>query len=227
MTARYGSPPLDGRTACLQRVHVTGGTNGIWIEALRRHCPFTPSFIGRAEDQAYLMSTFGHDGPRLAYVHCPGLVMRHDKEAFAGEAIRAARSGKAVGDIVRVLQFSAYARALGDVAALKSRFDPFTGCFVSRIPRVVALLRFALVAAAEFREGRPEAGVEFVRSGASRLSDELAFTNASTGGLERRLARERDGWTSFFEGLSAAESLAPGPCRAAALDVIQRCRVRA
>jgi hypothetical protein len=227
MTARYGSPPLDGRTACLERVHVTGGTNGISIEALRRHRPFTPSFIGRAEDQAYLMSTFGREGPRLAYVHRPGLVMRHDKDAFAGEAVRAARAGKAVGDIVRVLQFSAYARALGDVAALKRRFDPFTGCFVSRIPRVVALLRFALEAALEFREGRPEAGTEFVRSGASRLSDELAFTDASAGELERRLAREREGWAAFFEGLSAAESLALGPCRAAARDVIQSCRIRA
>ncbi len=226
MTARYGGPPLDGRTACLQRVHVTGGTNGILIEALRRHRPFTPSFIGRAEDQAYLMSTAGREGPRLAYVHSPGLVMRHDKESFAEEAVRAARAGKAVGDIVRVLQFSAYARALGAVPALKSRFDPFTGCFVSRIPRVVALLRFALEAAAEFKAGPPDAGAEFVRIGASRLREELAFTDASAGGLERWLAREREGWTTFFESLAAAGSLAGGSVRAAAVDVMQSCRVR-
>lgn len=226
MMARYESPSIDGRTACLERVHVTGGTNGMGIEALRRHRTFTPSFIGRAEDQAYLMSTFGREGPRLAYLHCPGLVMRHDKDSFAGEAVRAARTGKAVGDIVRVLQFSAYARALGGVAALKSRFDPFTGCFVSRIPRAVALLRFALEAAAEFKAGPPEAGTEFVRAGASRLRDELAFTDASTGGLERRLAHEREGWTAFFESLSAAESLSGGACRAAVVDVIQSCRVR-
>ena len=210
MTARYGDPPLDGRTACLQRVHVTGGTNGILIEALRRHRPFTPSFIGRAEDQAYLMSTFGREGPGLAYVHCPGLVMRHDKESFAGEAVRAARAGKAVGDIVRVLQFSAYARALGDPAASKSRLDPFTGCFISRIPRVVALLRFALEAAAEFKAGRAEEGTEFVRTGAARLRDELAFTDAASGALERRLAYEREGWDVFFEGLAAAGPPAAG-----------------
>jgi hypothetical protein len=211
MTARYGSPPLDGKAACLERVHVTGGTNGIRIEALRRHRPFTPSFIGRAEDQAYLMSTFGQEGPRLAYVHRP---------------IRAARAGKAVGDIVRILQFSAYARALGDVEALKRRFDPFTGCFVSRIPRVVALLRFALEAAAEFKDGGPAAGAEFVAGGVARLTEELAFTDASTGGMERQLSREREGWTAFFESLAAAESLALGPCRAAAVDVIESCRVR-
>jgi hypothetical protein len=226
MTARYEQPSLDGRTACLQRVHVTGGTNGILIEALRRHRPFTPSFIGRAEDQAYLMSTFGRDGPRLAYAHCPGLVMRHDKEAFAGEAVRAARAGKAVGDILRVLQFSAYARALGDVTAIKKRFDPFTGCFISRIPRVVSLLRFALEALTEFREAGPVAGAGFVAAGAARLAEELAFTDASAGRLERQLAHERAGWTAFFDSLSVLESPGMDLYRAPAVDVIQSCRVR-
>lgn len=229
MTARYGDPPLDGRTACLQRVHVTGGTNGILIESLRRHRPFTPSFIGRAEDQAYLMSTFGREGPGLAYVHCPGLVMRHDKESFAGEAVRAARVGKAVGDIVRVLQFSACARALGDSAALKSRLDPFTGCFISRIPRPVALLRFALEAAAEFKADPAEEGTEFVRTGSARLRDELAFVDDATGGLRSRLAREQEGWAAFYEALSAAGSKSGGAARArsAAADAIAGCRLRA
>ena len=257
MTARYGAPPIDGRTACLQRVHVTGGTNGILIDALRRHRPFTPSFIGRAEDQAYLMSAAadvaasagtdaggrgGRCRPRLAYAHRPGLVMRHDKEAFAGDAVRAARVGKAVGDILRVLQFSAYARALGGTAALKERFDPFTGCFMSRIPRAVSLLRFALEAVAEFEAGRPAAGLEFVRDGAPRLRRELDFTDPATGGLERRLARERDGWTAYFESVDAASAGAAAgamaarggagsgvgaeAARAAAVDIIRGCRVR-
>jgi hypothetical protein len=226
MMARYDGPPLDGRTACLQRVHVTGGTSGILVEALRRHRPFTPTFIGRAEDQAYLMSTFGEAGRGLAYAHCPGLVMRHDKESFAGDAIRVARSGKAVGDILRVLQFSAYARALGDVEALKRRFDPFTGCFISRIPRVVALLRFALEALGEFRASGPDAGAEFLAKGGARLTDELSFTDASSGRLERRLARERKGWAAFYEALTALGSGAQGSFRAAAAEIIQNCRVR-
>jgi hypothetical protein len=226
MTARYDNPRLDGRTACLQRVHVTGGTNGILIEALRRHRPFTPTFIGRAEDQAYLMSTFGREGPRLAYAHCPGLVMRHDKESCAGEAVRVARAGKAVGDILRILQFSAFARALGDVDALKKRFDPFTGCFISRIPRAVALLRFAIETLGEFHDAGPDAGARFVAEGAARLRDELSFTDASSGRLGRRLARERRGWAAFYEALTALESGAPGSIRSAAADVIRSCMVR-
>ncbi|HVQ22900.1 MAG TPA: hypothetical protein VMT36_06475, partial [Candidatus Saccharimonadia bacterium] len=98
MMERYDTPDRDGRTTCLQRVHVTGGTNGILVDALRRHRPFTPSFVGRAEDQAYLLSVLGRkdmdsvdgSGPRLAYTHAAGLIMRHDKDAFAGAAMAAA-----------------------------------------------------------------------------------------------------------------------------------------
>ena len=96
---------------------MTGGTSGILVDALRRHHPFTPSFIGRAEDQAYALSVQGQPGPRLACVHAAGLVMRHDKEAYAGAAIEAAEVGKMVGDDIRILVFSAYARALADGSA--------------------------------------------------------------------------------------------------------------
>jgi hypothetical protein len=86
--------------------------------------------VGRAEDQAYLMSVLGDDavaiGPRLAYVHAAGLLMRHDKEAFAGEAIAAAQIGRLVGDDVRILLFSAYADGPGGRrGAASARGKPF------------------------------------------------------------------------------------------------------
>ena len=56
MMTQYITRWFDGVNTCIQRVHVTGGTNGIRIDSMRRHRPFTPSFIGRAEDQAYLLS---------------------------------------------------------------------------------------------------------------------------------------------------------------------------
>jgi len=89
MMERYDGPAVDGVARALERVHVTGGTNGIRVDALRRHRPFTPTFVGRAEDQAYILSALDEPGPRLAYAHAAGLIMRHDKDAFAGEAIAA------------------------------------------------------------------------------------------------------------------------------------------
>ena len=81
----------------------------------------------------------------LRYVHKDGLVMRHDKHAFAGEAIRSARIGKLVGDYIRILMFSCYARVLPwSVKKTKDLIDPFTGCFVSYMPFTVVSLRFAL-----------------------------------------------------------------------------------
>ena len=81
-------------------VRIVGETDG----------PFRDYYF---EDQAYLLSALGQAGPRLAYAHAAGLIMRHDKEAFAGQSMEAARIGKLIGDDVRILVFSAYLVALG------------------------------------------------------------------------------------------------------------------
>lgn len=228
MMERYDTPQLDGKSACLERVHVTGGTNGIRVDALRRHRPFTPSFIGRAEDQAYLLSALGRMGdggadasrPRLAYAHAAGLIMRHDKEAFAGEAIAAAEAGKLVGDDVRILQFSAYARVIAgpaeapapvdappaapDLRVVKVVLDPFTGCFVSRLPITVVMLRFALRVARALEDGRANLGVQMAEIGARRIGEALSFT--AEGGLRRTVARERVAWERYYDALDALEA---------------------
>ncbi len=206
MMARYGGGDMDGVKACLQRVHVTGGTNGILIESLRRHRPFTPSFIGRAEDQAYLLSALAKPGPRLAYVHKDGLIMRHDKEAFAQEAIASASVGKLIGDYVRIIYFSAYARSLGpDITKIKELTDPFTGCFISLIPTTIVYLRFALKAASFFASGADGLGGRFIRDGAPRLQKALAFARGENSPLARTYSQERLGWDLFYETLSYVE----------------------
>ena len=79
--------------------------------------------------------------------------MRHDKEAFAREAIESAEIGRIVGDYVRILYLTAYAGVLSaGKPELKEVLDPFTGCFISKIPVTVALLRFSLRAALLFHE---------------------------------------------------------------------------
>jgi hypothetical protein len=238
MMERHDSIERDGAAACLERLHVTGGTNGVLVEALRRHRPFTPAFIGRAEDQAYVLSVLGRPGPRLAYGHAAGLLMRHDKEAFAGEAIAAAHVGKLVGDYVRILEFSACADAVAgdgtngslDLAGIKQLLDPFTGCFVSRLPVTVTMLRFALRLARFFAEGEAAAGHEFALVGARRIGDALRRTR-DRAALRDAIDRERRGWDLYYDALDTLEEgISASEPRALALarrgrEIVAACRV--
>jgi len=206
MMTRYNSSRFDGINTCIHRVHVTGGTNGIRVDSLRRHRPFTPSFIGRAEDQAYLLSAIHRSGESLAYLHKDGLIMRHDKEAFAGEAIAAAEISRTVGDYIRMLYFSGYADVLPVSATeLKETLDPFTGCFISKIPQTVMHLRFALKAAALFRDNQTQKGLELVRSGAQRLAEALEFVQGENSALGTQYESERRGWNLYYDILEALE----------------------
>jgi hypothetical protein len=237
MMERYDGPVVDGVARALERVHVTGGTNGIRVDALRRHRPFTPTFVGRAEDQAYILSTLGQPGPRLAYAHAAGLIMRHDKEAFAGEAMAAAHVGKLIGDDVRILVFSAYADAASgdgldgalDRDAIGRLLDPFTGGFVSAIPQTVVLLRMALRTIRMFAAGQVEEAHEYAIDGARRVKEALeTFDDASA--VAARVAAERTAWGHYYDALDILEAgMAAGDTRTKALRgranaIIDACR---
>ncbi len=207
MMTRYNTDDLDGQKKCIQRIHVTGGTNGIRVDSLRRQRPFTPSFIGRAEDQAYILSVLSGPGEQLVYVHEDGLIMRHDKEAFAMDAIKAASAGKLIGDYIRTLVFSAYARVLSsDIAGLKHMVDPFTGCFISIIPKTVVFLRFCLEAASFFAKEKVEEGLEFITMGVPRIRETLVFVDEKNNMLKQRYEKERLGWDLYYDVLDKIES---------------------
>jgi hypothetical protein len=209
MMTRYGTGEPDGHRSCLQRIHVTGGTTGILIDSLRRHRPFTPSWFGRAEDQAYLLSVlFPDEGPALRSTHASGLIMRHDRKIFGPSAVEKARVGKLVGDFVRILNFTSYARALPwGVPRIKSVMDPFTGCFISRIPVTVSWLRLAISAAALFAEGSSfsmKEGEELVRLGTSNMGKALKAIGDETKTREL-YEREKAGWDLYYDILNAME----------------------
>ena len=207
MMTRYDEEcGLDGRHECIERIHVTGGTNGILVESLKQHRPFTPAFIGRAEDQAYILSTFFNQRERLAYVHKDGLVMRHDKESFAGEAIKSAHISKMIGDYIRILYFSAYGKAISeDPKQVKELVDPFTGCFISYIPVTVVYLRFALKAMALINEENNDEAIDFINSGVKRLPAAIEFSTGKTNGLKDQYQKERQAWKLYYDTMSAIE----------------------
>ena len=48
----------------------------------------------------------------LRYYHEDGLIMRHDKEVFAGDSIAAAKDGTYIADILRILYYTYYSKLL-------------------------------------------------------------------------------------------------------------------
>ncbi len=207
MMTRYGAGrEHDGETSCIQRVHVTGGTTGILVEALKRYRPFTPSCIGRAEDQAFLLSVLYRSDPCgfLRYAHVPGLVMRHDADLFASGA-DAARTGKTLGDYVRMLLFSGYALALPwSFQQTKDAVDPFTGCFITPVPITIVYLRFALRAATMFAADEPEA-LRFFSDGVKRLSGLMEYYKRGENLLSAIYEREKRAWDLYYDVMDAAE----------------------
>ena len=204
MMTRYGADEPDGEKTCIQRIHITGGTNGILLDPLFRYRPFTPSFMGRAEDQAFILSVLTKPGRRLAYVHKDGFIMRHDKHAFAQEAIQTAHVGKLIGDYARILYFSVYANVIArDISTIKNILDPFTGCFISWIPFTVVFLRFALKAASFFDLGEDKNGVEFIVEGAKRLKRATNFVQGENSKLKRQYEKEQSGWNLYYDTLLA------------------------
>ncbi|MEJ2025167.1 MAG: hypothetical protein P8Y00_09165, partial [Deltaproteobacteria bacterium] len=207
MMTRYGDTSLDGLHRVIQRVHVTGGTTGILVDHLRRYRPFTPGFVGRAEDQAYLFSMLDEqDEKPLRTLHQDGLIMRHDKEAFAEEAIQAAATGKKVGDYLRILIFSAYAVAIHSRReSIKKEVDPITGCFVSHVPVTLVLLRFALDVAELFQAGKQQKAVDLVRMGVGRIGDVVQRLVKNPDLYKERFEQEKAGWNLYYDILDRVE----------------------
>ncbi len=207
LATRYGENGIDGKTNCIQRIHVTGGTNGILVHALQKHRPFTPGFIGRAEDQAYLLSVLGKNSTGLAYLHEDGLIMRHDKEAFAGDAMKAASAGNMIGDFIRTLYFSRYAEILTDnISDIKQTIDPFTGCFVSKIPLTTVLLRFCMKAVDLFEAGDDQLASDFMLRNFERLERSIEFAYGKEDLLLKTYNKERKGWNLFYDVLDGLEN---------------------
>jgi hypothetical protein len=228
MMAHYDTDKLDGIHNCIQRVHVTGGTTAALIESIRRYRPFTPTFIGRAEDQAYLMgSLFTKPDRNLRYLHKPGLIMRHDKAVFAGEAIEGAKLGKYMGDLVRILFFSYYVRALPWPSnEIKKIIDPFTGCFASKLPFTTVYLRLSFHLAEMFAHDDEPVnveGIQLLELGVERLEKIIDELNQTPNPLIEKYRQEKEGWDLFYDLLDHLEEDLE-QCDAFALNLRDRAR---
>jgi hypothetical protein len=153
--------------------------------------------------------------------------MRHDKMAFAGESIEAARIGKLIGDDVRILVFSAYVAALARTGIERSEshrlLDPFTGCFASATPRTLVTLRVALRTLRLFASGRNDDAEEYATLAIARVREALA-TDGDPRIVQLALSEERHAWNAYYDAIDAIEE---GDERAAvqARAIIDACRI--
>jgi len=207
MTRYKNDTSLDGVNKAISRIHVTGGTNGILIDALIKHRPFTPSFIGRAEDQAYILSVLNEEEPLLRYFHEDGLIMRHDKEVFAGESIKAAKDGTYIADIMRILYYSYYAALLpGGIEKTKEETYPFTGSYISKYPFTLAYMRFTFKLLEIYEEGYSERADNMMELGETRLQP-LIHSLCKKNILEDEYFDEKKQWNLFYDEVEKLISL--------------------
>ncbi len=187
------------RDDCLVRYHVTGGTNGILLESLKRFRPFTPTFIGRAEDQSYLISVFDQavEGRKLRYYHEDGLIMRHDKAAFIADVEEDFAASRLVGDLERILLFSHYVNDIISENDIKESMAPFTSCFISEIPKTIVLLYGLVQSYKSLINGNKKESLELLSEGARRLG--LVLDRIERGEYASTFAREQRAWNDFYD----------------------------
>lgn len=199
MTRYTGKSEPDGINQALSRIHVTGGTNGILIDALIKYRPFTPAFIGRAEDQAYILSVLNNPAtPRLRYYHEDGLIMRHDKHAFAGQSIEAARDGTYIADIMRILYYTFYSKALpGGIDKIKEETYPFTGSYISHFPITLSYMRLISKLLEMYEDGQTQRADLMLELGKSRLQP-LINSLLEKNVLLFEYEKEKKQWDLFY-----------------------------
>jgi hypothetical protein len=189
----------DSKIDTILRYHVTGGTNGILIKALKKYKPFCPTFIGRAEDQAYLLSVLfeEHDSSYLRYYHQDGLIMRHDKKSFIGTEIKNSKISKLIGDYERIIIFSHYVRnILNDYQRLREELFPFTAAFISQIPVLLIYYR-SILKAYQLAESDENQALDFLTELTERLED--IYNKVDQNYYQQRFLLEKKVWNEYYQ----------------------------
>ena len=93
-------------------------------------------------------------------------------------------------------------------------------------------MRFALKVMSLFDEGKTAEALEFVASGAKRISAAIDFSTGVTSGLKTQYQNERRSWKLFYDALAAIEDSiqAENPfglkLKQRAVNIVNRCLLK-
>ena len=120
--------------------------------------------------------------------------------------MKATSAGNMIGDFIRTLYFSRYSETLTDnILDIKETIDPFTGCFVSKIPVTTVLLRFCMKAADLFEAGEDQLASDFILQSFERLQRSIEFAYGTEDLLLKAYTKDREGWNLFYDILDGIE----------------------
>ena len=89
---------------------------------------------------------------------------------------------------------------------IKQEIDPFTGCFVSRLPITIVLLRYALKTVELISSGEVEEGLRLFTEGAARLPGAIGSFLRSGDFLREVYREEREAWDLYYDALDGIEA---------------------
>jgi hypothetical protein len=102
--------------------------------------------------------------------------------------------------------FSAYAGFLpGGAQAIKDDVDPFTGCFISKLPATLAMLRLTLHLMT-LDGGSTEERTAMMSLAGRRLAPWLENPEKMSRDLEETWKREQRAWNAFYDALNGLEA---------------------
>ena len=167
---------------------MTGGTTGITFNTLKKWAPFTPSFINRAEDQAFVISSINKN-KYLSHLHSKNLLMRHDKLDFTKRSIDYAKAGKEIGNLERILLFSYYSKCSGlNFKQIKNHLWPYTSSFIQEFPETLIYLTLMIDGISKNKE--------FLVDASERLKNTQKFCKYK---LDDQFIEEKDFWNMFIQ----------------------------
>ncbi len=192
----------------IHRVHVTGGTTGITLNALEKWAPFTPSFINRAEDQAFIISSLNKN-EFLSHIHVPYLIMRHDKLDFAKRTVTNAKLGKEIGNLERILLFSYYSKCHHfDFNLIKEHLWPYTSSFIQQFPEILLYFILLIDGISKSEKFLQDASIRLKRTQnfcISKLEDQFKLEKEFWRNFIFRMKNHRDVNTSLRDIISSSQ----------------------